>query len=278
MEARDVQVDGCRVRYVEAGRGEPVLLLHGYPQNHRCWRHQIPALAASYRVIAPDWFGFGASERRLDVAPTYELESERIGKFAQAVGAPRFNLIAHDYGGYLGLGYTQRRPETVLRLALLNSRAHRDFSPRFHRYSKRQHWVARHAITRALASHAPLHAMHRRGLERYVRRGCFSDALRKDYVAWLDTPEGRRFFFHFFEFYQVDAPPALAANLARIRCPTAIIYGDRDAYVPFDTARELAAGIPSATLTRLEGVSHYSMEERPEAVTLALQELLARAT
>ncbi len=64
-------VAAARVRCLDRGEGEPVLLLHGYPQNHSCWRAQISALAATRRVIAPDWFGWGASERPPGAACDY---------------------------------------------------------------------------------------------------------------------------------------------------------------------------------------------------------------
>ncbi len=60
------------------------------------------------------------------------------------------------------------------------------------------------------------------------------------------------------------------------RCPATVIWGDRDPYIPFGTARELADRIPDATLIRLRGGDHYIMEERPREVTDALLELLAR--
>ena len=59
-------------------------------------------------------------------------------------------------------------------------------------------------------------------------------------------------------------------------CPTAVIFGDRDPYLPFSTARELADGIPDAALVRLRGADHYVMEERPREVTDALLALLKR--
>ncbi len=61
-------------------------------------------------------------------------------------------------------------------------------------------------------------------------------------------------------------------------CPTAVIWGDPDAYIPFETARELADRITGATLTRLRGGDHYIMEERPDEVTAALLELLGSRT
>ena len=132
------------VVHIEAGEGEPVLLLHGYPQSASCWRHQIPALAENHRVIAADWPGFGRAEPP-DTAATYDAEVERIGMLADSFGLDRFNLVAHDYGGFLGLGYVQRHPERVMRLALLNTRAHNTFRPWFYRFSRGQRWAATHA-------------------------------------------------------------------------------------------------------------------------------------
>jgi pimeloyl-ACP methyl ester carboxylesterase len=92
----------------------------------------------------------------------------------------------------------------------------------------------------------------------------------------MDTPRGRHAYVDFFAHYHVPAVPGLAESLGQITCPTAVIWGDRDAYIPFQTACELAERIPGATLTRLRGGDHYIMEERPEEVTDALLDLLAR--
>jgi pimeloyl-ACP methyl ester carboxylesterase len=134
---------GRKVFAVSAGSEEPVLLLHGYPQSASCWRRQIAALGDSHRVVAPDWPGFGRSEPP-SAATTYDNEVERIEQFVQRLGWQRFNLLAHDYGGFIGLGYVIRHPERVLRFAVLNSRAHGIFRPWFYRYSLGQHWIATH--------------------------------------------------------------------------------------------------------------------------------------
>ena len=258
---------------VDVGEGEPVLLLHGYPQSAACWRHQIPALAQRHRVIAADWPGFGRAEPP-DTAASYDAEVERIGALADSFGLDRFNLIAHDYGGFLGLGFVQRHPDRVTRLALLNTRAHNVFRPWFYRFSQGQRWAARH--TPALLRHLPLRRLHHLALRPYRAMGCFDERLEDEYLGWMDTQRGRQTFVEFFTNYHVAAVPGLAAGLGRIGCPAAVIWGDRDRYIPFSTARELADGIPNATLTRLSGGDHYIMEERPDEVTAALVDLLAR--
>ena len=121
-------LDGRKVFAVTSGSGEPVLLLHGYPQSASCWRHQIAALADNHHVVAPDWPGFGRSDPPL-TPPTYDNETDRIERLVQQLGWQRFNLCAHDYGGFVGPGYAIRHPERVLRLALLNTRAHGAFRP-----------------------------------------------------------------------------------------------------------------------------------------------------
>jgi pimeloyl-ACP methyl ester carboxylesterase len=274
---RTCEIEGRRIRYVDAGAGETVLLMHGYPQSASCWRHQIPALAASHRVVAPDWPGFGRSEPPA-TAPTYDAEVERIGQFVERLGLDRFNLIAHDYGGFVGLGYVLRHPERVLRLAVLNSRAHSVFRPWFYRFSLGQSWVATHGFAAAAARHLPLGAIHRVALRRYRRLGCFDSGLEAEYLGWMDEPGGRQAFWRFFAHYHVPRIPWLGAGLEQIACPTAIIWGDRDPYIPFETACELSDRIPGATLTRLAGADHYVMEECPDQVTSALLDLLARET
>ncbi|WP_231111728.1 MULTISPECIES: alpha/beta fold hydrolase [Mycobacterium avium complex (MAC)] len=258
---------------VEAGDGEPVLLLHGYPESASCWRHQIPALAQRHRVIAVDWPGFGRSDPP-DTPATYENEVGRLDCLVDSLGLRRFNLVAHDYGAFLGLGYVLRHPQKVMRLAVLNSRAHRVFRPMFYRFLLHQRWAVTHApgVVRSL----PLRRLHHVALRPYRRLGCFDDALEAEYLGWMDTPRGRQTFVDFFRNYRVPAVPELAAGLERIRCPTAIIWGDRDRTIPFATGRELAERIPTATLTRVAGADHFVMEERPDEVTAALLDLLAR--
>jgi pimeloyl-ACP methyl ester carboxylesterase len=266
-------VDGRKVFAVDAGGGEPVLLLHGYPQSASCWRHQIAALSENHRVVAPDWPGFGRSDPP-STPPTYDNEVDRLERLVERLGWQQFNLCAHDYGGFLGLGYAIRHPERVLRLALLNTRAHGVFRPWFYRFSLGQHWIASHSAAAAAARQLPLATLHHFALARYRRLGCFDTALEAEYLGWMNAPQGKRTFWEFFANYSVPAVPWLAERLETIRCPVAVIWGDRDPYVPFDTARELADRIPGATLTRLRGGDHYIMEERPREVTDALVSLL----
>jgi pimeloyl-ACP methyl ester carboxylesterase len=102
--------------------GEPVLLMHGWPDSHRLWRHQVQALtAAGYRTIAPDLRGFGASDKPLEVA-AYKLLHSALDMVAvlDALNVERTTVVCHDWGAVAGWGLTAFFPDRVTRLAALS--------------------------------------------------------------------------------------------------------------------------------------------------------------
>lgn len=278
IRGRSVVVDGARMAYWESGPsdGEPVLLLHGYPASHHCWRHQFPALARQHRVIAPDLLGWGRSERPLHLRFDYDTETARIGRLLDALGIDAVNLVGHDYGGFLSLGFVQTQPDRVRRLAILNSRAQSTFVPRWYLAFGLSTLAGRTPVLRALMARLPFVALHRRSFGALVRHGHVDADLLDTYIGWMDTREGRRWLVRFFSEYRVTARPELRRRLGEISCPTAIVWGRADAYLRPAIATELAERIPPAELTMLDDAGHWVMDERPAEVTAALEMLLAR--
>lgn len=185
--------------------------------------------------------------------------------------APPGDLFAHDYGGFLALGFTQRHPARVRRLAILNSRAHRTFVPAWYAAFTAVSLLGR----TPLGGLVPFAAINRLGLRGAVRKGVVDKETLESYLGWMSTRDGARWLAHYFGDYRVPARRDLAAGLGAIRCPTAIIWGAADPYLRTSIAEELAAGIPGAELTLLDGVGHFVMEEAPDAVMAALEKLLA---
>src|SRR5438105_4186506 len=115
---RFVEVDGLRTHVAEAGSGEPVVMLHGWPQNWYAWRRLIPPLAERYRVICPDMRGFGWS-----AAPAAGYGKEAlamdVGRLLDALELERVRLVGHDWGSILGFLLCVRQPERVDRFLAL---------------------------------------------------------------------------------------------------------------------------------------------------------------
>jgi haloacetate dehalogenase len=108
----------------QSGEGPPLLLLHGFPQTHVCWREVAPALAATHRVVTPDLRGYGASEAPAGgpLGEGYtkrEMAAEMVELMA-ALGHERFALVGHDRGARVAYRLALDHPERVTRVALLN--------------------------------------------------------------------------------------------------------------------------------------------------------------
>ncbi len=116
---RFIQANGVKLHIAEAGKGPPLLMLHGWPQHWYMWRHQIPRLAKQYHVICPDLRGFGWSE-----APESGYEKEQLVDdmvaLLDALKIDRVRLLAHDWGGWVGFLLCLRQPKRVQRYLALN--------------------------------------------------------------------------------------------------------------------------------------------------------------
>ena len=121
-QPRYVEVEGLRMAYVEHGTGDPILLLHGEPTWGYLWRRVIPPLAGRGRVIVPDLIGFGRSDKPV-ASNAYSLRSHArwVRGFIQALDLQRVTLVAHDWGGVLGLRALAEMPERFSRLVALNT-------------------------------------------------------------------------------------------------------------------------------------------------------------
>ena len=119
ISSSDIEVNGVTLRVCEAGdRGDPtVLLCHGFPDLSFSWRHQMAPLAeAGFHVVAPDQRGYAVGARPADVAQYHvdHLVADVMG-FADALGADRFHLVGHDWGGFIAwyVGVLSRKPRRL---------------------------------------------------------------------------------------------------------------------------------------------------------------------
>lgn len=120
--SQKIAVNGVTLNVIIEGEGPDVLLVHGFPDSHQVWRHQIPALvAAGYRVIASDIRGFGQSE-----APTgkgsYLVENfvADLAALLDALGVDRVRLVGHDWGAVISWAFTIAHPQRVDRLVAMS--------------------------------------------------------------------------------------------------------------------------------------------------------------
>jgi haloalkane dehalogenase len=122
FEPHYAEIDGVRMHYLDQGQGDPVLLLHGEPTWSFLYRTMIPALSGRFRCVAPDYIGFGRSDKWTEVgAYSFARHFSDLERFAEALDLRRITLVVQDWGGPLGLHYAVRHPDRVARLVILNT-------------------------------------------------------------------------------------------------------------------------------------------------------------
>ena len=121
MQSNYIHANGIKLHYIEQGKGELVVLLHGFPEFWYGWRNQIPVLAKQYRVVAPDMRGYNLSDKPENVSD-YKIETlaKDIAELIKALGEERAIVVGHDWGAAVAWAVAALHPEVVKKLAILN--------------------------------------------------------------------------------------------------------------------------------------------------------------
>ncbi len=125
FQSREIMLGGHRCHYVDEGEGEPLLLVHGNPTWSFYWRNIIGPLREKYRLLAVDLIGLGLSEKPSPKEYSYRLERRAadLNEFIDKLNLEGITLVAHDWGGGVGMGAAVAAPERFARFVLMNTAA-----------------------------------------------------------------------------------------------------------------------------------------------------------
>src|ERR1700687_1602336 len=115
-----VQTADLRMHYLQRGTGDPVVLIHGFPETSYSWRHQLAALSEHYAVFAPDTRGFGQTDKP-GTRVTRQILAQDVINFMDVLGLERAAIVGHDWGGIIAFKLAIDWPHRVTRLALLDT-------------------------------------------------------------------------------------------------------------------------------------------------------------
>ena len=117
-----VEINGARVHYLDEGEGEVILCLHGEPSWSYLYRKFIPILAPKYRVIAPDFIGFGRSDKYAEVKDyTFQMHFDTLMAFIEKLQLRDITVVVQDWGGLLGLSALGECPDWFSRVVIMNT-------------------------------------------------------------------------------------------------------------------------------------------------------------
>lgn len=121
MESKYISVNGIRLHYMEAGSGDLVILLHGFPEFWYGWRRQIPMLGRHYRVVAPDMRGYNLSDKPQGIRQ-YKMDIlvQDIAELIAQLGGGRAILVGHDWGAAVAWAVAATHPDMIIKLGIIN--------------------------------------------------------------------------------------------------------------------------------------------------------------
>jgi haloalkane dehalogenase len=271
FEPRYADHDGLRMHYVDVGEGDPVLLLHGEPTWSFLYRKVINELAERARCIAPDYFGFGRSDK--PTAPSwysYEAHVSSIERFVAELDLHDLTVVVQDWGGPIGFGLCVRRPERVARLVVLNT----GIGAR----APNATWLRFQAMMRAAGSDIEAGRLVRGALIQPV-----TDHVIAAYDAPFPVPESRMGVVRFPDLVATSSShpsaPAMLDVRKRLRSfeqPVLVLFSDSDPIFSRHAAEKMADLLPNAELDPpVEGAGHFLQEDRGEVVGRRIAEWLS---
>ncbi len=270
FEERIAEVRGTRLRYLAAGEGEPLLLVHGLGGAAANWLALAPLLLATRRLLVPELPGHGGSSA-LPAAPSLNAYADRLGIVLEQEGIASAGVVGHSLGGAIALRLSIRRPDAVSALVLAGAAGIS---------SGRRN--ARYALTiTGIVKPGRRLAPHRRRIARSntLKRVVFGRWGASDPPA-LPTELAEAFLSGPARHTDtVSAAQALVrddprADLDRVRCPSLVLWGARDHQLPVEDAFDYARRL-RARLRVIADCGHLLIGERPDACADAIEDFLA---
>jgi pimeloyl-ACP methyl ester carboxylesterase len=277
IQSRFANVNGTRLHYLMAGKGDPVVLLHGYAETSHMWLPLMPNLVTNHTVIAPDLRGAGQSSTLAD-GYTKAAMAQDIHALTQKLGYERIRIVGHDIGLMVAYAFAAQYPSEVDRIVLMDA-----FLPGVGKW--RDVWLMRDLWHFHFYGKTPLALVH--GRERIYFEHFWNDFAadpahsvperdRRFYAKAYSRPGGMRAGFEYFRAFEKDAEEFARLAQKPLTMPLLVLTGEKaSGEFLIEQARLVAKNVEGVII---RGSGHWLMEEAPKQVIPKLVEFLNSAT
>jgi pimeloyl-ACP methyl ester carboxylesterase len=268
---RTIEVDGLPIFYREAGdHGAPViLLLHGLPSSSRMYEPLLTRLSGRYRLVAPDYPGFGHSAAPAPSSFSYTFDhlAEVMTRFTEVLELPRYSLFMQDYGGPVGFRMAMEHPERLEALIVQNAVAH-DTGLGVAWNTRRAFWADRASHEATLrADLLSLEAARRRHIGSDPHVELYDPDLWTDEFAFLSRPGQAEVQTELFYDYRsnVAAYPMWQDWMRRVQPRLVVLWGRYDPSFDISEPEAYRRDVPQAEVHLLDA-GHFALDTAADQV------------
>lgn len=264
-----------RLRYLRAGAGPPILLLHGLLGGSFCWRFVLPALAQSYTVYAVDFPGLGLSDDP-GMDCSMSAQAERMSALLEKMDLNDLTVVGCSFGGAVAMLLAARDAEGPGRIRSLVLSAPVNPWSAFGqgRINLLSSFIGGYFLRTVLPISRPCHGIALRRM--YGDPRCMPKDALEGYTASVLRPGRAKNILTALRSWGRDVE-TLRAVIPQIKVPTFLVWGDHDGAVDPRSAAILQQHLPQAELQFIPGAGHLPFEEAPEAFNRAVMEFLERS-
>lgn len=278
---RSASIDGIEIAYREAGRADApaILLLHGFPTSSHMFRDLIPALADRYRVIAPDYPGFGqsAAPERSEFRYTFDHFAKLVDGLTEKLGVSRYALYVMDYGAPVGFRLAAKHPDRVTALVVQNGNAYTEGLQKFWEPIQK-YWASGSKTDReAIRWLTSLKATKWQYTHGVPDASLVSPDTWTHDQALLDRPGNQEIQLDLFYDYQTNLPlyPGWQAYFRKHKPATLVIWGKNDEIFVAAGAAPYKRDLPDAEM-HLFDAGHFALETHGPEIARLIRDFLGR--
>lgn len=270
---------------VRAGKGLPVVFLHGWPEFKRTWMHNLPALAGQFDCIAPDLRGFGRTVSKVQRSPEGTpptLLAKDLRDFADALGLDKFAIVSHDVGSFVAQQFALAWPERVTKLFFFNCAYpgigqrwgdYRHFPETWYQQFHQKDFAA--ALVGSSREAARIYFRH------FLTHWCHQKAAFEPHLEeWVDNFMAPGNIQGGFDWYigvskfRRRMMQEGAITIPKIKAPTYVLWGAHDPVLRFDFSDKLADYFETVTLEKAADAGHFVHVECPELANARMAKFL----
>jgi pimeloyl-ACP methyl ester carboxylesterase len=268
LKPRTIDAGGIQTSYLEAGAGQPVVMLHGSGPGVSAmanWQYNIGALSHRFRVLAPDIVGFGATTRPDDIVYSLRTWTDHVWAFLDAHGIEKASIVGNSLGGRIALQMATDRPDRISKMVLMGAPG------------------VGMTLTDGLAAlraYQPSHDAMRDLLRNYfaVDPAMITDELVAiRYEASIANGAYEAYRAMFFDPRHTGSELSISAEEVRaIATPTLLVHGREDKVVPVQVSVTMLGLLPNADLHVFSACGHWTQIERADEFSALVADYLAR--